>query len=47
MHKKKMDYDLRFADRTGGPINAIHFDRKHGSLRGGSSNHGEDYGIGW
>lgn len=44
---KKMGYDMSFADRTSGPINAIYFDWKHGSLWGGSSNHGEDYGIGW
>jgi gamma-glutamyltranspeptidase/glutathione hydrolase len=44
---KKMGYVLTFAERTSGPINAIYFDWKHGSLWGGSSNHGEDYGIGW
>ncbi|MFN6375386.1 MAG: gamma-glutamyltransferase family protein [Chitinophagia bacterium] len=44
---KKMGYSLSFDDRTSGPINAIFFDWKHGSLWGGSSNHGEDYGIGW
>ncbi|WP_158827651.1 gamma-glutamyltransferase family protein [Mucilaginibacter lacusdianchii] len=44
---KKMGYNLSFADRTSGPINAVYFDWKHGSLWGGSSNHGEDYGIGW
>ncbi|GAB3200933.1 gamma-glutamyltranspeptidase/glutathione hydrolase [Pontibacter aydingkolensis] len=44
---KKMGYILSFDDRTSGPINAIFFDWKHGSLWGGSSNHGEDYGIGW
>jgi gamma-glutamyltranspeptidase/glutathione hydrolase len=44
---KKMGYVLSFADRTSGPINAIYFDWKHGSLWGGSSNYGEDYGIGW
>lgn len=44
---KKLGYDLSFAERTSGPINAIYFDWKHGSLWGGSSNHGEDYGIGW
>ncbi len=43
----KMGYRLTFDDRTSGPINAIYFDRKHGSFWGGSSNHGEDYGIGW
>ncbi|PTX14183.1 gamma-glutamyltranspeptidase/glutathione hydrolase [Pontibacter mucosus] len=44
---KKMGYTLDFDDRTSGPINAIYFDWKHNSLWGGSSNHGEDYGIGW
>jgi gamma-glutamyltranspeptidase/glutathione hydrolase len=44
---KKMGYILSFDDRTSGPINAIYFDWKHGTLWGGSSNHGEDYGIGW
>jgi gamma-glutamyltranspeptidase / glutathione hydrolase len=43
----KMGYTLQFDDRTSGPINAIWFDWKHGSMWGGSSNHGEDYGIGW
>lgn len=42
-----MGYRLRFDDRTSGPINAIYFDWQHGSFWGGSSNHGEDYGIGW
>ena len=44
---KKMGYILSFDDRTSGPINAIYFDWKHGSFWGGSSNHGEDYGIAW
>jgi gamma-glutamyltranspeptidase / glutathione hydrolase len=44
---KQMGYRLSFDDRTSGPINAIYFDRKHGTFWGGSSNHGEDYGIGW
>lgn len=43
----KMGYKLSFDDRTSGPINAIFFDWKNGTLWGGSSNHGEDYGIGW
>jgi gamma-glutamyltranspeptidase / glutathione hydrolase len=42
-----MGYRMRFDDRTSGPINAIYFDWEHGSFWGGSSNHGEDYGIGW
>ncbi|HEY5690588.1 MAG TPA: gamma-glutamyltransferase, partial [Cyclobacteriaceae bacterium] len=44
---KEMGYHLSYEDRTSGPINAIFFDWKHGSFWGGSSNHGEDYGIGW
>jgi gamma-glutamyltranspeptidase/glutathione hydrolase len=42
-----MGYTLEFERLTSGPINAIWFDRAHGSMWGGSSNHGEDYGIGW
>ena len=44
---KKMGYKLSFGDRTSGPINAIFLDKKHGTIWGGSSNNGEDYGIGW
>lgn len=44
---KKMGYTVRTGNRTSGPINAIFFDWKHGSFWGGSSNNGEDYGIGW
>jgi gamma-glutamyltranspeptidase/glutathione hydrolase len=44
---RQMGYTLSFDDRTSGPINAIYFDWKHNSFWGGSSNHGEDYGIGW
>jgi len=44
---RRMGYTAVFEDRTSGPINAIMIDRPHGTLWGGSSNHGEDYGIGW
>lgn len=44
---RQMGYTLELDDRTSGPINAIFFDWKHGSFWGGSSNHGEDYGIAW
>ncbi|HUG40818.1 MAG TPA: gamma-glutamyltransferase [Longimicrobiales bacterium] len=44
---RELGYDLRFDDRTSGPINAIWFDRQHGTFWGGSSHHGEDYGIAW
>ena len=40
-------YKLEFQPRTSGPINAIALDHAHGTLWGGSSNHGEDYGIAW
>jgi gamma-glutamyltranspeptidase / glutathione hydrolase len=42
-----MGYKLEFEERSSGPINAIFVDAAHGTLWGGSSNHGEDYGIGW
>ena len=42
-----MGYRLQYVQRSSGPINAILFDSKHGTMWGGSSNHGEDYGIGW
>jgi len=44
---RRMGYQLTFEERTSGPINAILFDTKHGTMWGGSSNHGEDYGIAW
>ena len=40
-------YRPEFEARTSGPINAILLDHAHGTLWGGSSNHGEDYGIAW
>lgn len=42
-----MGYDVRTAERTSGPITAIWFDWEHGTLWGGASDHGEDYGIAW
>jgi gamma-glutamyltranspeptidase/glutathione hydrolase len=44
---RAMGYTLEFERLTSGPINAIMFDRVHGTMWGGSSNHGEDYGIAW
>lgn len=43
----RMGYTLEYEPRTSGPINAIYFDRERGSFWGGSSDHGEDYGIAW
>ncbi|HYV85963.1 MAG TPA: gamma-glutamyltransferase [Patescibacteria group bacterium] len=42
-----MGYTLDFAERNSGPINAILLDSAHGTMWGGSSNNGDDYGIGW
>jgi len=44
---RDMGYKLETSSRTSGPINAIYFDMKNGSMWGGASNHGEDYGIAW
>lgn len=43
----KMGYTLTFEGRTSGPITAIFFDRVHGTMWGGASNYGDDYGIAW
>jgi len=44
---RAMGYTIRLSPRTSGPINAIFFDVLNGTMWGGSSNHGEDYGIAW
>ena len=44
---EKMGYELEFRERTSGPITAIYFDREHGTMWGGASHYGEDYGIAW
>lgn len=43
----RMGYTIDAAARTSGPINAIYFDVEHGTLWGGSSDDGDDYGIAW
>jgi gamma-glutamyltranspeptidase/glutathione hydrolase len=43
----RMGYKITYQERTTGPVNAIWFDWKHGTFWGGSSNDGEDYGLGW
>ncbi len=43
----RMGYSFEVRDRTTGPINAIYFDREHGTFWGGSSDDGDDYGIAW
>jgi gamma-glutamyltranspeptidase/glutathione hydrolase len=44
---RALGYTLESSVRTSGPINAILIDARHRTLWGGSSNHGEDYGVGW
>ncbi|MDP1890952.1 MAG: gamma-glutamyltransferase [Gemmatimonadaceae bacterium] len=44
---RRMGYTMEYSERTSGPITAILFDRKHKTMWGAASNHGEDYGIGW
>jgi gamma-glutamyltranspeptidase/glutathione hydrolase len=44
---QRMGYKVETAPRTSGPINAILLDHAHGTMWGGSSDYGEDYGIGW
>ena len=42
-----MGYDVETRQRTSGPINAIYFDAEHGTMWGGASDFGEDYGVAW
>ncbi|MGH8166364.1 MAG: gamma-glutamyltransferase family protein, partial [Woeseiaceae bacterium] len=44
---EEMGYLVETDDRTSGPITAIWFDREHGTMWGGASDYGEDYGIAW
>jgi len=44
---RKMGYRIRLEPKTSGPINAILLDREHGTMWGGSSDYGEDYGVAW
>ncbi len=39
--------ELELEEVNSGPLNAIFFDREHGTMWGGSAIHGEDYGIAW
>jgi gamma-glutamyltranspeptidase/glutathione hydrolase len=43
----RMGYAVETWEKTSGPINAIFFDREHGSMTGGASDFGDDYGIAW
>jgi gamma-glutamyltranspeptidase/glutathione hydrolase len=43
----RMGYRVEAWPHTSGPINAIYFDQVHGTLWGGSSDAGDDYGVAW
>jgi gamma-glutamyltranspeptidase/glutathione hydrolase len=42
-----MGYRVESRRRTSGPITAVYFDRQHGTMWGGASDYGEDYGVAW
>ena len=44
---RRKGYRVETAPKTSGPITAIYLDRDHGTLWGGASDYGEDYGIAW
>ncbi|MFQ5527358.1 MAG: gamma-glutamyltransferase family protein, partial [Thermoanaerobaculia bacterium] len=44
---RRKGYRVETRSRTSGPITAIFFDREHGTMWGGASNFGEDYGVAW
>jgi len=44
---RAMGYRVEVSPRTSGPITAIVFDQEHGTMWGGASNFGDDYGIAW
>ena len=42
-----MGYDVEVVDRVYNPTQAIWFDWENGTMQGGASDYGEDYGIAW
>lgn len=43
----KRGYDVQLVRRTYSPVTAIYFDQETGTMWGGASDSGEDYGIAW
>jgi gamma-glutamyltranspeptidase/glutathione hydrolase len=43
----RMGYQVETIDRTYSPITAIWFDREQGTMQGGASDYGDDYGVAW
>lgn len=44
---ERMGYKVEVVDRTYSPVTAIWLDQAHGTLWGGASEQGDDYGIAW
>ena len=44
---ERMGYAVEMWEKSSGPITAIYFDRQHGTMWGGASDFGDDYGIAW
>jgi len=44
---RAMGYDVELVSRTYNPTTAIWFDAEHGTMQGGASDQGDDYGIAW
>ena len=43
----RMGYRVETVDRTYSPITAIYLDSENGTMWGGASDYGEDYGVAW
>ena len=43
----RMGYSVETVERTYSPITAISFDPETGTMWGGASDSGEDYGVAW
>jgi len=43
----QMGYRVETVERTYSPITAIYFDPENGTMWGGASDYGEDYGVAW
>lgn len=44
---QEMCYFVETIDRTYSPITAVYFDRANGTMWGGASDYGDDYGVAW
>ncbi|HMB73395.1 MAG TPA: gamma-glutamyltransferase, partial [Gammaproteobacteria bacterium] len=44
---ESMGYSVELWEKTSGPITAIRFDPRTGTISGGASDFGDDYGIAW